>query len=72
MKLNKTAKLTFYQARTRKGDLDRLSEMTNYSKSHICNILSGRRNVNDPIASAMYRISRNRAKNTEIVKYYSA
>ena len=64
-KLNRTAKQAFYVARSRKGDVTRLSENTGYSVSHISNILAGRRSVNDTIANSMYRMSYRRLKNSE-------
>ena len=64
-KLNRTAKQAFYVARSRKGDVTRLSENTGYSVSHISNVLSGRRSVNNTIANAMYRMSYRRMKNSE-------
>ena len=64
-KLNRTAKQAFYVARSRKGDVTRLSENTGYSVSHISNILAGRRSVNDTIANSMYRMSYRCLKNSE-------
>ena len=64
-RLNRTAKQAFYVARSRRGDVTRLSENTGYSVSHISNILAGRRSVNDTIANSMYRMSYRRMKNSE-------
>jgi hypothetical protein len=64
-KLNRTAKQAFYVARSRKGDVTRLSENTGYSVSHISNVLAGRRSVNNTIANSMYRMSYRRMKNSE-------
>ena len=63
--LNRTAKLSFFTHRQRVGDLTRLSEETGYSVSHLSNVTSGTRRVNDTIANAMYMLTRRRAKNTE-------
>jgi ABC-type molybdenum transport system ATPase subunit/photorepair protein PhrA len=63
--LNRSAKQAFYTARKRSGDINRIAEMTGYSTSHISNIISGRRNINDTIADAMYKISSRRMKNSE-------
>jgi len=65
-KLNRTAKLAFYTARNRKGDVDRIAENTSYSVSHISNVVAGRRSVPQDIANEMYRISRRRMKNSEL------
>ena len=65
-RLNSTAKLAFYNARKREGDTQRIAEMTGYSTSHITNIISGNRNVNDEVASAMYKISARRQKASEM------
>lgn len=58
--MNKTATLAFYTARKRKGDNSRLSSMTGLSESHISNVTSGRRSINNELADAMYSISRRR------------
>jgi hypothetical protein len=63
-KMNRTAVLSFYNARKRNGDVTRLSEMTGLSTSHISNVTSGRRSVNIELADAMYSISRRRVKET--------
>lgn len=67
MRLNSTAKLAFYNARRRSGDVTRLSEDTGYSTSHITNVINGNRSVNSTIADAMYRISSRRLKTSELV-----
>jgi hypothetical protein len=59
-RMNRTAILSFYNARKRKGDLTRLSEITGYSVSHISNVTAGRRSVNTDLADAMYYVSRRR------------
>jgi transcriptional regulator with XRE-family HTH domain len=66
-KLNRTAKLAFYNARQRKGDTARLAEATGYSTSHVSNIINGRRSVNQDVANAMYNMSRRRMKTIELV-----
>ena len=64
-KLNKSAKLTFFNARKRQGDVSKLSESTGYSVPHITNVLAGRRSVPQTLANEMYTISRRRMKNSE-------
>jgi len=66
--LNRTAKLSFFTHRQRIGDLTRLSEETGYSVSHLSNITSLRRKVNNEIANAMYMLTRRRVKNTEFAQ----
>jgi len=66
MRLNSTAKLAFYSARKRSGDVVRLSETTGYSTSHIINVMNGNRSVNPIIANAMYNISSRRVKTSEL------
>jgi hypothetical protein len=66
--LNRTAKLSFFTHRQRTGDLTRLSEETGYSVSHLSNITSFRRRVNNTIANAMYNLTRRRMKNTEFAQ----
>ena len=67
-KLNRTAKLAFYNARQRQGDVTRLAETTGYSVSHVSNIINGRRSVNSEVANAMYSMSRRRVKTIDLVK----
>jgi hypothetical protein len=64
-KLNRTAKQAFFTARRRNGDVTRIAKMSDYSVSHVSNIMSGRRIVNQEVANAMYMVSRRRMKNTE-------
>ena len=66
-KLNRTAKLAFYNARQRQGDTARLAETTGYSTSHVSNIINGNRSVNQDVANAMYNMSRRRMKTLELV-----
>jgi hypothetical protein len=66
-KLNRTAKLAFYTARTRKGDATRIAANTIYSASHIINVIAGRRSVAPDMADEMYRLSRRRVKNSKLV-----
>jgi hypothetical protein len=64
-KLNRTAKLSFFNSRKRSGDVARLVETTGYSASHISNVMSGVRSVPQELANEMYNISRRRMKNSE-------
>ena len=66
-KLNRTAKLAFYNARQRQGDTARLAETTGYSTSHVSNIINGNRSVNQDVANAMYNMSHRRMKTIELV-----
>jgi len=61
-RMNRTAILSFYMKRTRKGDVQRLAEETGYSESHISNVKAGRRRITNEIANAMYYISRRRVR----------
>jgi len=65
-KLNSTAKLAFYNARKRDGDVKRLAETTGYSVSHITNIMNGTHNINNEVANTMYKISARRQKVSEM------
>jgi hypothetical protein len=67
-RLNKTAKLTFYTARSRKGDTARLAETTGFTTRFVNYVKSGERSVNDTLANAMYSLSRRRVKNSELAK----
>ena len=66
MKINRTAKVAFWNARKQNGDTNRIAEMTGYSVSHVTNMVSGRRTVNEDVANAMYSISRKRQKLSEM------
>ena len=63
--MNNNAKLAFYNARNRRGDVTRIARETGYSVSHICNVREGRRSVNEELGNAFYNISRRRMKNSE-------
>lgn len=64
-RMNRTAILSFYTKRTRRGDIQRLADETGYSESHISNVKHGRRRINNDIADAMYFISRRRVRQGE-------
>jgi len=61
-RMNRTAILSFYSKRTRKGDVQRLADETGYSESHISNVKAGRRRITNELANAMYYISRRRVR----------
>jgi len=65
-KLNRTAKLNFFKARQRQGDVTRVAETTGYSESHVSNVVAGRRSVPQVMANEMYNITRRRMKNSEL------
>jgi hypothetical protein len=64
--LNRTAKLAFYKARRRSGDVTRLSEETGYTSRFVYYILNGERRINQTIANAMYNLTRRRVKSSEL------
>ena len=64
--MNRTAKLAFFKARKRTGDTTRLAEETGYSVSHVSNMTSGTRKVNNTVANAMYMLTRRRTKNSDL------
>ena len=63
--LNRTAKLSFFNSRKRKGDAARIAMNLVYSLSHIYNVIAGRRTVSQDLADDMYNISSRRMKNSE-------
>ncbi len=67
-KLNWPAKLAHYNARKRKSDASKLywNMESNYSYSHISNVLAGRRK-NEEIVNEAYKMARRRMKNSELV-----
>jgi hypothetical protein len=64
--LNRTAKLAFFKARKRTGDVARIAEETGYTPRFVYYTLSGERRVNQSLANAMYNVSRRRMKNSEL------
>lgn len=68
-KLNRNAKLAFYAARKRKGDVKTLTDYTLYSPSHVSNVLAGRRAVPQFLADVMYQVSRRRTKTSELASF---
>lgn len=64
--LNRTAKLAFFKARQRKGDVARVAEESGYTTRMVYYTLSGERRVNDDIANTMYSLTRRRVKNSEL------
>jgi hypothetical protein len=66
-RMNRTAILQFYKARAFYGDVERIAERTGYSKSHISNVIAGRRRITDEMADVMYYISYRRKKNSEVL-----
>ena len=56
--------LSFYRQRSRRGDLEKIAKLTNYSSTHISNVKSGRRSINSTIAKAMYKVSSKRKVTT--------
>lgn len=64
-RMNRTAILRFYLMRSRRGDNQRLADETGYSESHISNVKSGRRRINNTIADSMYYLSRRRTRQDE-------
>jgi plasmid maintenance system antidote protein VapI len=66
MRLNRTAKMAFWNARKQSGDTNRIAEMTGYSVSHVSNMTNGRRTVTEDVANAMYSISSKRKKLSKV------
>jgi hypothetical protein len=65
-KLNKTAKLAFYNARKQNGDTQKLSAETGFTERFINYVIRGERRVNDELANIMYNISRSRKTNSQM------
>lgn len=65
-KLNRGAKVGFFKNRQRRGDQQRLAEVTGYSESHISNVLNYRRRIPQLLANAMYRMTYRRIKNEDL------
>jgi hypothetical protein len=54
--------LTFVQNRYKSTDAIKLSETTGYSRSHIVNVINGRRNNDYILSKAKTLVSRRKAK----------
>jgi hypothetical protein len=65
-KMSSTEKLAFFNARKRTGDTIRIAEETGYSVSHVYNMTNGNRQVTNPVANVMYKLTRRRVKNSEL------
>jgi hypothetical protein len=65
--LNNNAKLAFFTARRRDGDLSLISRYSGYSLSHVSNIVAGRRKINERVAVIAYYLSKPRKKNSQLV-----
>ena len=63
--LNRTAKLSYFKARKRSGDVTRISSETGYTERMVYYILAGERKINQIVANAMYNLTRRRLKNNE-------
>lgn len=63
-KLSNYLKLKVYNARKRRGDIERIEIKTGYSITHISNVLNGRR-VNDEIVTVAYKMASKRKINKE-------
>ncbi len=59
-RLNSTAKVAFFNARKRAGDVSRIASTTGYSETHIINVLAGRRNAPETVANTLYKMARRR------------
>ena len=70
--LNRTAKLSFFKNRQRKGDVAKIAETTGYSERMVYYILAGERRVNQIVANAMYNLTRRRLKNTVFLGFEAA
>jgi hypothetical protein len=64
--LNRTAKLAFFNARRREGDVSRIISETGMSPNHTRRMLAAERRINEETADTAYEISYMRRKNSEI------
>ncbi len=65
-KLNVSAKRAVYQSRKREGDIQRIADQnSNYSYSHVVNVLNGNR-TNESIINSAYRMTSRRVKNSDL------
>jgi hypothetical protein len=66
MILSEITKVAKFQQKRRRGDGTKLATETSYSRSHVSNVLNGRRN-NSTITSAAYRMANRRLTNEQLV-----
>lgn len=57
--------LAIFNNRRRRGDIERIAEMTGFSTSHVSRVVNGLRN-NDQISYTAYTISKRRLTNAEL------
>ena len=69
-KLTYLQKVSIINRKLRMGDITRVSENTNYSLSHVSNVLNGR-DVNMRIVNDAYNMVRDRMSNPEKIKSLS-
>jgi hypothetical protein len=61
--MHKLEQVSFWQSRQRRGDISAVAYQTNYSVSHVSNMIKGTRTLDNYVALALYRISRRRTAN---------
>jgi hypothetical protein len=59
-KLSNYQKLAYFRARKRSSDSETVAWNTGYSRSHICNVIAGRRSLNTTIADSLYETAKGR------------
>lgn len=69
-KLTYLQKVSIVNRKLRMGDVSRIAENTNYSLSHVSNVLNGR-DVNVRIVNDAYNMVRDRMSNPEKIKSLS-
>ena len=66
MFLSEITKVAKFQQKRRRGDGTTLATELGYSRSHVSNVLNGRR-INSTITSAAYRLANHRLTNEQLV-----
>ncbi len=69
--LNRTAKLAYFNARRRDGDVSEVSSKTGYSTSHTRRMLNAEARINEETATSAFYISHGRTKNSQLRDQYS-
>ena len=67
--LNRTAKLAYFTARKRDGDVKKISEEVGSRTDYVRRMLNGERKINYDVADYAYHMTRNRKRNSEIGYY---
>jgi DNA-binding transcriptional regulator YdaS (Cro superfamily) len=70
-KMTEKEMVNYWSLRNREKDLDIVSERTGLSKSHVCNMIKGRRSLNPRVARTLYRLASRRLTNKTLAQRHN-